>query len=55
MMVRKKKKRFSATKAVKSLARDRVGSPKATVAEPASQKQKKEKYKVTLEKLLTEE
>jgi hypothetical protein len=53
MARKKKKKRFQAVKAVKELARERVGAP------PAGQiviekKKKPEKYKPTLGKLLEE-
>jgi hypothetical protein len=48
-----KKKRFSATKAVKSLARERVGTPKATRRAPDEKKETPEKHKVTLAKLLS--
>jgi hypothetical protein len=49
----RKNKRFSATKAVKSLARERVGTPKATRRDPDDKKQKTEKHKPTLAKLLS--
>jgi hypothetical protein len=48
-----KNKRFSATKAVKSLARERVGTPKATRRDPDDKKKKTEKHKPTLAKLLS--
>ncbi len=47
-----KNKTFSATKAVKSLARERVGTPKATRRAPDDTK-KTEKHKPTLAKLLS--
>jgi hypothetical protein len=47
------KKKFSATKAVKSLARERVGTPKATRRAPDDKKKKTEKHKPTLAKLLS--
>jgi hypothetical protein len=54
MAKKRKVKKFSKVEAVKALARDRVGTP------PASQivrhrKEKKEKYKPTLDKLLSED
>jgi hypothetical protein len=48
-----KNTRFSATKAVKSLARERVGTPKATRRDPDDKKKKTEKHKPTLAKLLS--
>ena len=44
---------FSATKAVKSLARERVGAPKATRRDPDDKKKSGEKHKVTLTKILS--
>jgi len=52
-MRKKRKKTFSATKAVKSLARERVGTPKATRRAPNDTKRKTEKHKPTLGKLLS--
>jgi hypothetical protein len=53
---RKKKKRFSATKAVKSLARETIGSPPPVQRIPAlKQSRKEKKHKPTLGKMLTEE
>jgi hypothetical protein len=49
----RKKKSFSVTKAVKSLARERVGPPKATRRDPDDKKKKTEKHKPTLAKLLS--
>jgi hypothetical protein len=49
----RKKKNFSATKAVKSLARERVGTPKATRRAPDEKKQSVQKHKPTLSKLLS--
>ena len=48
---RKKKKSFSAAKAVREMARERVGSPKPSRLVP-DRKTKAEKYKPTLGKLL---
>lgn len=55
MMARKKKvKRFRAVTAVKELARERVGSPPSEKI-VVEKKKKPEKYKVSLEKLISEE
>jgi hypothetical protein len=55
VMARKKKaKRFRAVQAVKELARERIGTPPAEKAIP-HRKDKPDKHKVTLGKLLTEE
>ena len=51
---RKKKKTLSAAKAVREMARERVGSPKPSHPVPAK-KSKPEKYKPTLGKLLADE
>jgi hypothetical protein len=51
---KRKKKTFTAAKAVREMARERVGSPKPSHLVPAK-KSKPEKYKPTLGKLLTEE
>jgi len=48
---KKKKKIFSAAKVVREMARERVGSPKASRLVPAKPT-KPEKYKPTLGKLL---
>ena len=53
-MPRKKKKTFSASKVVREMARERVGSPKPSRPVPAK-KSKPEKHKPTLGKLLEEE
>ena len=56
MTGRRKKKRFSATKAVKSLARETIGSPPPVQRIPTlKESRKSEKYKSTLGKLLAEE
>jgi hypothetical protein len=54
---RAKKKTFSAVKAVKANARDRVGQPKPErVLEPEPREQKRgRKHRSTLAKLLSEE
>jgi hypothetical protein len=54
-MARKKKlKKFSAAKAVKAAARERVGPPKPVNVEP-SKPRPREKHKATLGRLLAEE
>jgi hypothetical protein len=53
-MPRKRKvKKFSAVKAVKSLARERVGTPPPVRREDAERPTKKEKHKETLGELLS--
>lgn len=53
-MARKKKaKKFRAVEAVKALARERIGAPKASQIVIA-RKKKREKFKPTLGKLLEE-
>jgi len=51
---KKKKKTFSAAKAVREVARERVGNPKPSRPVP-EKKTKPEKYKPTLGKLLADE
>jgi hypothetical protein len=56
MAPRKKKKRFSATKAVKSMARDAIGMPPPVQRIPTLKESRKDsKHKPTLGKLLSEE
>lgn len=50
---KRKKKTFSSTKAVKSLARERVGAPPPTRRAPDDKKKATEKHKPTLGKLLS--
>ena len=52
-----KKKTFSAVKAVKANARDRVGQPKAerVIDEMVRQRKRKGKHKATLDALLNQE
>lgn len=54
---RAKKKTFSAVKAVKSNARDRVGQPKAerVIEDTPGEQRRKEKHKATLSDLLNAE
>jgi len=54
MARKKKRKMFSATKAVKELARERVGSPKPSRPVP-DRKTKGQKYKSTLGQLLEDQ
>jgi hypothetical protein len=56
-MARKKKlKKFTAVQAVKALARERIGSPPGERVVPdRKKKQKSEKHKPTLAKLLEED
>jgi hypothetical protein len=54
MSQKKKQKRFSAVKAVKALARERVGAPPPVRKEEGTKRQGKEKHKSTLGKLLQE-
>lgn len=49
---KKKKKRFSAGQAVREMARERVGTVKAARVIPDKKKDKSEKHKPTLGKLL---
>jgi len=56
MAPRKRKKKFSAMKAVKSLAREAIGSPPPAHPMPSlKQSRKEQKHKPTLGKLLAEE
>ena len=51
-----KKKTFSAAKAVKAAAREKIGTPPPTRSVPDRKKrQNREKHKPTLEKLLEED
>jgi hypothetical protein len=54
MAKQKKKKVFRATKAVKEMARDKIGSPPPTRLVPGK-KRPSEKHKPTMGKLLTED
>ncbi len=53
-MAKKRKKKFTKVGAVKELARERVGTPPGSQVVP-HKKEKQEKYKPTLEKLLNED
>lgn len=56
MATRKKKKKFSATKAVKSMARETIGMPRPVRRVPTlKESQKESKHKPTLGKLLSED
>ncbi len=52
---RKKKKTFTATKAVKEVSRNVIGSPRPTVRETPKPKRHVQKYKKTLSDLLSAE
>jgi hypothetical protein len=54
MAKKKKLKKFRKVEAVKALARERVGTPPEGQVVP-NKKDKQEKYKPTLEKLLNED
>ena len=51
---RRKLKPFRAVKAVKAAAREKIGAPPATRRVPDRKKQRREKHKPTLGKLLGE-
>ena len=55
MPSKRKPKKFSAVKAVKSLARERVGTPPPVKREDAGRPKQKSKHKKTLNDLLTGE
>jgi hypothetical protein len=56
MAPRKKKQRFSATKAVKAMAREAIGMPPPVQRIPTLKESRKDrKHKPTLGKLLSEE
>ena len=56
MATRKKKKKFSATKAIKALARELIGAPPPVQKVPTlKESRKQDKHKPTLGKLLSEE
>lgn len=56
MAARKKKKKFSATKVVKSMARELIGAPPPVHRMPTMKESRKQhKHKPTLGKLLSEE
>jgi hypothetical protein len=52
---KRKKKSFTASKAVKSMARTAIGTPPPVQREESRKRAVKEKHKPTLGKLLTEE
>jgi len=54
-MDKRKKKVFRATKAVKEMARQQIGSPRPTRRVPDKKKKLSEKHKPTLGRLLTDE
>jgi hypothetical protein len=49
-----KKKKFTATKAVKSMARTALGTPRPLLREESGKRAKKEKHKATLRDLLAD-
>ena len=53
-MAKKKSKRFTAVEAVKTMAREQIGTPPASKVVPNRKKKKSEKHKPTLEKLMGE-
>jgi hypothetical protein len=53
-MAKKKRKVFRATKAVKEMARERIGSPPPARVVPDRRRKIEEKHKSTLGKLLSE-
>jgi hypothetical protein len=55
MTAKRKKKTFSAAKAVREMARQRVGSPKPSRPVPDRRAKKEEKHKPTLGKLLQDQ
>lgn len=52
--MKRKKKKFSAQVVIREMARERIGTPKSSQL-IAPKTTKKEKYKQTLDKLLSEE
>ena len=54
MAKRRKPKPFRAVTAVKELAREKIGAPPATRRAPNRKKQRREKHKPTLDRLLDE-
>lgn len=52
---KKKPKRFTAVEAVKTMARAQIGEPPASRVVPDRKKNKNEKHKATLAKLLREQ
>jgi hypothetical protein len=55
MAKKKKPKPFRAVKAVKALARERIGTPRTSQVVPDRKKKRSEKHKPTLGKLLEQE
>ncbi|HEY6304896.1 MAG TPA: hypothetical protein VI488_00385 [Candidatus Angelobacter sp.] len=54
MPKKRKKQKFTATKAVKSMARAAIGAPPPVQREENAKRVKKQKHKATLQKLLAE-
>jgi hypothetical protein len=55
MAKKKKPKAFSAVKAVKSIAREKMGAPPVTRRKESAKKSPQPKHKKTLSKLLSDE
>jgi hypothetical protein len=51
---KRRKKKFTATKAVKSMARTAIGTPPPVQREESRKRVKKQKHKLTLGKLLAD-
>ena len=54
MPKKRRKKKFTATKAVKSMARTAIGTPPPVQREESRKRVKKQKHKLTLGKLLAD-
>jgi len=54
-MPKRRKKRFSAVQTVKAMARERIGAAPGSRVVPDRKKEKSEKHKTTLGKLLEED
>jgi hypothetical protein len=54
-MPKRKRKRFSSVRAVKAMARERIGTPPGLRVVPDRKKEKSDKHKTTLGKLLQDE
>jgi hypothetical protein len=55
MTKKRKQKIFSAVETVKAMARERIGAPRPSRVVPSRRKEKSEKHKPTLGKLLQQE
>jgi hypothetical protein len=54
MPKKRKKKRFRAVEVVKAMARERIGTPRASRVVPDRKKEKSEKHKSTIGELLSD-